>query len=104
MIDSLSFSGIYLIKFPKSYSNEMIKEKREDLQKHIEENNYMYMESLYRENIQPQNENQSTSDILMTTTIDNPGQIYDTLSVINPNLADQFVDKTKVYLNLDTIA
>lgn len=104
MIDKVSFGGIYLIKFPKSYSNDMIKEKQKALQKHIEENNYMYMESLYRENIQPQKETQSTSDILMTTSIDNPGQIYETLSVINPKLADQFVDKTKVYLNLDTIA
>lgn len=103
MIDKVSFGGIYMIKFPKSYSNDMIREKDTILKNHIKENNYIYMDTLYRENIPSQNDNQSTSDILLLSNIDNPSQIYDTLSVINPKLADQYVDKTKVYLNLDTI-
>ncbi len=104
MIDKVSFGGVYLIKFPKSYSNEKIKKQHEILQNHINENKYFYMNAIYRENIPPQNENQSTTDIFLTTVVDNASQIYGTLSVINPKLADQYIDKTKVYLNLDTIA
>lgn len=64
MIRNVSFGGIYLIKFPKSYNDEKIKAEHEKLQKHIEDNKYSYMNSLFREGIKPQNNNQSTSDIL----------------------------------------
>lgn len=101
MINKISFGGIYLIKFPKSYTKETIKNKYDDLQQHIKDNNYMYMEASLRENIKPQKPNQSTNDILLLTNVDNSRQVYDALSSINTSLADQYFDKTKVYLTLD---
>ena len=104
MIRNLSFGGFYLIKFPKSYPDGKIKEKHDLLNKHIKDNNYIYMDTLLRKGIEPQNSNQSTTDILLMTNLDNTYQIHSTLSVIDSRLADQYIDKTKVYLNLDTIA
>ena len=104
MIRNVSFGGFYMIKFPKTTPDSKIKATRELMDNHIKENNYLYMDTLLRENIQPQNPEQSTTDILFLPNIDNSSQIYDTLSVVSPKLAEQYLDKTKVYLNLDTVA
>ncbi len=104
MISNVSFGGYYMIKFPKSTPDSKIKATKELMDNHVKENKYMYMDTLLRKDIQPQNSEQSTTDILFLTNIDNSAQIYDTLSVVSPKLADQYLDKTKVYLNLDTIA
>lgn len=100
MITNISFNGIYLIKFPKSYSDKQIKSEQTKIINHIEKKNYWYMSAQFRQGIPPQKANQSNSDILLTTNIDNPNQIYDILSVINKDLADQYFDKTKVYLDV----
>ena len=104
MIRNVSFGGFYMIKFPKAVSDDVIEAKKELLDTHIKTNKYFYMNTQLRKNIQPQTPGQSTTDILFLTNIDNSAQIYDTLSVVSPELADQYLDKTKVYLNLDTIA
>lgn len=100
MVSNISFNGLYLIKFPKSYSDKQIKSENAKLKDHITNQNYWYMSAQFRQGITPQKDSQSSSDILLTTNIDNPHQIYDTLKVINKDLANQYFDKTKVYLDV----
>lgn len=101
MINRVSFGGIYMIKFPKTYGEADVKAKHDSLQKCIEDNNYFYMDSQMRRGIEPVKPNQSTNDILLLTNLDNPTQIHNALSSVDNKLADQYLDKTKVYLTLD---
>ena len=89
-----------MIKFPAEYSDKQIETKHKQLEKHIRENDLIYMNAQLRKDIKPQNKKQSKLDILLTTSVDNPTQIYETLSVVDKKLADQYFDKTKVYLNV----
>lgn len=99
MIRNVSFGGIYIIKFPKSCSDEQIQEKYKNLDNYINEKRYMYMQPTLRHNITPQKPGQSASDILLVTSINNSSQIYDALSSVSEETAQQYFDKTKVYLD-----
>lgn len=93
----VNFSGIYMIKFPQTESKDTIKTKANTLQEHIEKNNLSQIASaMYRENIKPAKKGQNTSDILLTSSIDNPSLMYSTLNSIG--LGDQYIDKTRIYL------
>ena len=104
MIRNISFGGIYNIKFPRSFSDDMVEKKKNLIDKHIKDENFFHMHTILRKNVPPESQSQSTTDILLLAYAENPYHIYSTVSLIDKKLGDQYLDKITLRLNLDTVA
>ena len=99
-IQNISFKGIYMIKFPNSYSDEQIKNIHSKIENQTHCNKLNCVNPIFRTNIVPHKPETSTTDIMLLTSLDNPSIIYPLLANINQKLADQYVEKTKMYLEI----
>ncbi len=105
----VSFSGIYDIRFPYGTTDKEIDKKYTDIQSYINEkysriNEMFGIEVKDSFNIQKTDKKLADKGIRLSTTVDNPWILCDIFDKIDKDFAQQYVDKSKVELVLDTKA
>ena len=110
MINKISFSGIYDIRFPLGTKSEEIDSKCEKLNSIIAEKYEPIKDSFLvrtidgftstKNKIRPLEE----KGIRVISPVDNPHLIFDIFDSISPKLGQDYINQTKVELILDTKA
>ncbi len=105
----VSFSGIYDIRFPAGTTDKEIDKKYTDVKIYIDKkyNNISDMFDVSVKdtfNIQKTDKKLADKGIRLSTTVDNPWILCDIFEQMNKDLGQQYVDKSKVELVLDTKA
>lgn len=105
----ISFSGIYDIRFPVSVSPEVIDQKAEKAKEYLRlnypDNKGMFdVRIMDYFNITKTDIPVTDKGIRISTTIDNPWILCSLFDYIDNKLGQQYVDKTKTELILDTKA
>ena len=105
----ISFSGIYDIRFPAGTKPEQIDNKCLEAQAFLDEKykntkNIIDVKTLDWFNSTKSDKKLADKGIRISTTIDNPWILCDLFERIDKSLGQQYVDKSKVELVLDTKA
>ncbi len=106
----VSFSGIYDVRFPYGTKDEVIEQKAKETQAYLIEKQYIdpgKFEPLHVEvkdsfNVQKTDKKLADKGIRISSGTDNAWMLYDIFE--HMNLGQQFIDKSKVELVLDTQA
>ena len=105
----VSFSGIYDIRFPYGTPDKEIDKKYTDLKNYID-TKYSAVSGVLDVavkdsfNIQKTDKKLADKGIRLSTTVDNPWILCDIFDKMDKNLGQQYIDKSKVELVLDTKA
>ena len=105
----VSFSGVYDIRFPQNTKDEEIQNKFIQTKEYIDKTynqkldivDIRLMDSF---NIQKTDKKLTDKGIRISTSVDAPAMLCDIFDKIDKNLGQQYVDKSKVELVLDTKA
>ncbi len=107
----ISFSGIYDIRFPHGTKDETIEKKARQANEYIIKKGYVKPDVfepivVKAGNFFEKTTNDKLSDkgIRIISTTDSPSLLYDIFKHIDNSLGQQYIDKTKVELTLDTKA
>lgn len=105
----VSFLGIYDVRFPYGTNDKEIEKKYTDINKFINENydnRFGIISVTLKDNFNVQKTDQKLADkgIRFATTVDNPYILTEIFDEMDKNLGQQYVDKSKVELVLDTKA
>lgn len=107
----LSFKGIYDIRFPKGTKPEVIDEKLEVANNFIKENftskdakSFIDVRKLDRFDCTKSDKSLEDAGLRVAIPFDNPLILCDLFDKIDKNLSQQYVNKAKVELILDTQA
>lgn len=105
----VSFSGIYDVRFPYGTSDYDIEEKYKYIKDYTDKNYNSNLELVEvavkdRFNIQRTDKKLADKGIRISTAVDNPYILCDIFDKLDKNLGQQYVDKSKVELVLDTKA
>ena len=106
----VSFSGIYDIRFPYGTKDEVIKQKAQETKDYIQKQKYTIpgiLECVGVEvkdsfNIQKTDKKLADKGIRISSGVDNPYVLCDIFEHIAKGLGQQYVDKAKVELVIDT--
>ncbi len=105
----VSFSGIYDVRFPYGTSNQDIEEKYKYIKDYTDKTYNSNLDIIEismkdRFNIQKTDKKLADKGIRISTAVDNPYILCDIFDKLDKNLGQQYVDKSKVELVLDTKA
>lgn len=105
----LSFSGIYDVRFPYGTSDHDIEEKYKYIKDYTDKNYNSNLELVEiavkdRFNIQRTDKKLADKGLRISTAVDNPYILFDIFDKLDKSLGQQYVDKSKVELVLDTKA
>lgn len=105
----VSFSGIYDVRFPYGTSNQDIEEKYKYIKDYTDKtynSNLDIIEVALKDrfNIQRTDKKLADKGIRISTAVDNPYILCDIFDKLDKSLGQQYVDKSKVELVLDTKA
>ena len=105
----VSFSGIYDVRFPYGTSNQDIEEKYNYIKDYTNKtynSKLDIVEISMKDSFNTQKTNKKLADkgIRISTAVDNPYMLCDIFDKLDKNLGQQYVDKSKVELVLDTKA
>jgi len=110
MINKVSFSGIYDIRFPLGTKSEEIEDKYKKI-KTVVADKYELIKDIFLVNTvdgfsSTKNRTRPLEEkgIRIVTPVDNPHLMVDILDAINPKLGQDYINQTKVELILDTKA
>lgn len=105
----VSFWGIYDVRFPQGTSDEYINKKYLDVKDYVDKKynqNLDMIDVSVKDTFNTQYSDKKLADkgIRISTSIDNPWVLCDVFENMSKPLGQQYVDKAKVELVLDTIA
>ncbi len=105
----VSFSGIYDVRFPQGTSNQEIEKKYKYIKNYTDKTYNSDLDIIEiamkdRFNIQKTDKKLADKGIRISTAVDNPHILCDIFEKLDKNLGQQYVDKSKVELVLDTQA
>lgn len=105
----VSFSGIYDVRFPQGTSNQEIEKKYKYIKNYTDKTYNSDLDIIEiamkdRFNIQKTDKKLADKGIRISTAVDNPHILCDIFDKLDKNLGQQYVDKSKVELVLDTQA
>lgn len=106
-VSSVSFSGIYDIRFPKGTSSKLIDDKYETAQLMAKD---VFPKGSYDVSIKDSfditksDKNLEQKGIRISTTIDNPWFLFALFDKIDPKLGQEYINQSKVELIFDTQA
>lgn len=110
-IKSVSFSGIYDIRFPEGTSTEYIQSKVDIANNFLKEQNLEIngnplceVRILDSFSLTKSNRTLANKGIRISTSIDNPWFLCNLFDKLDKKLSQEYVNKTKVELILDTQA
>ncbi len=110
-LNSLSFKGVYDIRFPKGTKSEFIDEKCKQAQDYIKKNytnkdgkSFLEAKTLDWFDITKSDKILEDKGIRVSSTVDNPYILCDLFDKLDKRLGQEYVNKAKVELILDTQA
>ena len=110
-LNSLSFKGVYDIRFPKGTSSEFIDAKCKQAQDYIKENytnkdgqSFLEAKTLDWFDITKSDKILEDKGIRVSAIIDNPYILCDLFDKLDKKLGQEYVNKTKIEFILDTQA
>lgn len=105
----VSFSGVYDLRFPQNTKDEEIQNKFTQTKEYVDKTYNKYLDIVEVKlmdsfHIQKTDKKLADKGIRISSTVDNPWMLCNIFDKIDKNLGQQFVDKSKVELVLDTKA
>lgn len=92
MLNKLAFSGIYMINFPKGYTEQQIKAKNKKINRFVESNG---LEKVVKNRVVS---NGQDIVIGINTNFENPALHYEMFKLVSPELAQDYINKTQINL------